>query len=219
MLYLADIQAGLPAVIKAIKGKGSTAAQIDDVIARAQWFYFARKHQSSVPFETYLRCRSRETESQPMKSPTASPTTATSMTLAGASPVMGSAAVLPVSSAPAIDATPAAAPASVSVTSAPPPPHPSAAVSSAEIRVAEAASVAGEPVAAAASTPAPADPTTENMKFTDIVRLIAEGRADEVPVPVIPDGINEEAPSVSTMSARPKPWERAQAEEPAAGAQ
>lgn len=63
-------------------------------------------------------------------------------------------------------------------------------------------------------TAAPPTPPTghlarapDEMTFNDVVRLIAAGRAGEVPTQDIPDAINEAAPSVSTMSARPKPWE------------
>lgn len=35
-------QAGLPTVIGAIRGTKRTAAQIDEMIGRAQWFYFTR---------------------------------------------------------------------------------------------------------------------------------------------------------------------------------
>ncbi|BEJ16480.1 hypothetical protein CspHIS471_0510850 [Cutaneotrichosporon sp. HIS471] len=67
-----EFRAGLPNVIKSVNGRGVSVADIDDVIARAQWFYFTRKQQSQVPFDVYLRLRSRETESVPMGSPVAS---------------------------------------------------------------------------------------------------------------------------------------------------
>ena len=35
-------QAGLPTVIAAIRGKDRSADQIDEMIGRAQWFYFTR---------------------------------------------------------------------------------------------------------------------------------------------------------------------------------
>ncbi|GMK54416.1 hypothetical protein CspeluHIS016_0110020 [Cutaneotrichosporon spelunceum] len=68
-----EFRAGLPAVLK---GRGVSVTDIDDVIARAQWFYFTRKQQSQVPFDVYLRYRSRETESVPMGSSV--PSTSTS---------------------------------------------------------------------------------------------------------------------------------------------
>lgn len=95
-----------------------------------------------------------------------------------------------------------------------PPPASASAVTAAEGRVAETTAVAGEPagMVAVESTTVTASsndpPAIDEMKFADVVRLIAEGRADEVPVATIPDGINEAPPSVSTMKARPKPWER-----------
>ena len=35
-------QAGLPTVIAAIEGKQRTAAQIDEMLSRALWFYYTR---------------------------------------------------------------------------------------------------------------------------------------------------------------------------------
>lgn len=115
------------------------------MIARAQWWYYTRKHAlSQIPFETYRQNRTRETESQPMKSSTGS-----------------------------FDSLP---------------PLPSVAQSHMAIEEMRAAG--------------PGD-----MTFNDVVRLIAQGRAGEVPTEEVPDGINEAAPSVSTMGARKKPWE------------
>ncbi|CAK9786550.1 hypothetical protein CC85DRAFT_283159 [Cutaneotrichosporon oleaginosum] len=73
-----EFRAGLPAVIKSVKGRGASAADIDDVIARAQWFYFTRKQQTQVPFEVYLERRTGETESVPMGSSVTSGTSASS---------------------------------------------------------------------------------------------------------------------------------------------
>jgi len=38
----ADAQAGLPTVLQAIRGTKRTAAQIDEMIGQAQWFFFNR---------------------------------------------------------------------------------------------------------------------------------------------------------------------------------
>jgi hypothetical protein len=124
------------------------------------------------------------------------------------SPVAG-ATKLSAASAPAPTATLAPPSASVAPAApAPAAPAPAPAVSAAETRAAETVAVTGESAAASAA-PAPTGTSTEDMKFGDIVRLIAEGRASEVPVPTIPDGINEAPPSVSSLAARPKPWEKA----------
>lgn len=77
------------------------------------------------------------------------------------------------------------------------------AATAAEGRVAAATAVTGDLKGSGGTGSA------EDMSFTDVVRLISEGRADEVPVPIIPDGIHEGVPSVSALSARPKPWEQA----------
>ncbi|KAL1410059.1 hypothetical protein Q8F55_004061 [Vanrija albida] len=63
----ADFRAGVPAVIRAARTEGLSAAAIDTVIGKAQWFYYTRKAGVSVPFEDYLQYRSNETESLPWR--------------------------------------------------------------------------------------------------------------------------------------------------------
>ncbi|WOO79353.1 uncharacterized protein LOC62_02G002876 [Vanrija pseudolonga] len=63
----ADFRAGVPAVIRNARTEGLNAAEIDTVIGKAQWFYYTRKVNASVPFETYLQYRSNETESLPWR--------------------------------------------------------------------------------------------------------------------------------------------------------
>lgn len=61
----------------------------------------------------------------------------------------------------------------------------------------------------APSTGGPADAPSNDMPFEQVVRLIQEGRAHEVPRKEIPEGLNVEPASASTMAPRRKPWEAA----------
>jgi len=86
--YGADQQAGLPTVIAAIRGKDRNADQIDEMIGRAQWFYFTRYSSPllppigqrltsrlkgvSIPWEDYARRQATQTYVHP-NSPTLSP--------------------------------------------------------------------------------------------------------------------------------------------------
>lgn len=48
-----DFTAGLPTVIAAIRATKRTAAQIDEMIGRAQWFYFTRLKGVDLSWESY----------------------------------------------------------------------------------------------------------------------------------------------------------------------
>lgn len=50
---------------------------------------------------------------------------------------------------------------------------------------------------------------SNDMPFDQVVRLIQEGRANEVPRKEIPEGLNDEPASESKMAPRRKPWETA----------
>ncbi|EIW69924.1 hypothetical protein TREMEDRAFT_61696 [Tremella mesenterica DSM 1558] len=50
-----DFKAGLPTVVAAIRAKERTAAQIDEMIGRAQWFYFTRIKNLQIPWEAYAQ--------------------------------------------------------------------------------------------------------------------------------------------------------------------
>lgn len=171
----------------------------------------SRKQGLSVPFEAYLRNRKGETESLPMKSPLSPP--ARDLPEETPPPSFGSLEGVSVSHPGA--AAPAAnlPKASLASASAPTPGSAPAPSSSAQApgpsSTAAAPADEAQPLTAASVIPsdAPAPAT-----FNDVVRLIAEGRAHEVPVMHVPDGLNLEEPSVSTMKARPKPWETARAQ-------
>ena len=49
-------QAGLPTVIAAIRGTKRSASQIDEMIGRAQWFYFTRYISPSTPLTAAFGC-------------------------------------------------------------------------------------------------------------------------------------------------------------------
>ncbi|KAJ6463961.1 hypothetical protein C8R45DRAFT_1024749 [Mycena sanguinolenta] len=62
----------------------------------------------------------------------------------------------------------------------------------------------------AASSSGDASPDTEPvvLSFAQLQALIEAGRADEIPNnKIIPDELNDEAPSISTATVRKKPWE------------
>lgn len=48
----------------------------------------------------------------------------------------------------------------------------------------------------------------QSIPFDDVVKLIAEGRAGEIPSVHVPEGLNTTPASESVLSARPKPWEQ-----------
>ncbi|AAW41397.1 expressed protein [Cryptococcus deneoformans JEC21] len=50
-----EFRAGLPTVISAIRGKKLHPSSIDEMLSRAQWFYFTRKKNISLPWESYAR--------------------------------------------------------------------------------------------------------------------------------------------------------------------
>ncbi|KAK1923071.1 hypothetical protein DB88DRAFT_330673 [Papiliotrema laurentii] len=50
-----DFKAGLPTVINSIRGAKRSAAQIDEMIGRAQWFYFTRRKGLDIPWEVYAQ--------------------------------------------------------------------------------------------------------------------------------------------------------------------
>lgn len=175
-----EFRAGLPTVIAAIRGQDRSADQIDEMIGRAQWFYFTRLKGVSIPWETYAR-RQR---THPYVDP-ASPKTGLVLSRT---------------------ASPTASPSGLGPAPLPPSskrPSPQEALQTlnnlAEARQMMKAASTGE------------DGDDEGLSFAMLSRLIAEGRTSEVPVRQIPEGTNEGQPSQATMSARPKPWEMAQA--------
>lgn len=48
----------------------------------------------------------------------------------------------------------------------------------------------------------------QSIPFDDVVRLIASGRAGEIPTTQVPEGLNTAPASESVMAARAKPWEQ-----------
>ncbi|WVQ86069.1 hypothetical protein IAT38_008237 [Cryptococcus sp. DSM 104549] len=48
-----EFRAGLPTVISAIRSKKPDPGAIDEMIARAQWFFFTRKRNVSIPWDVY----------------------------------------------------------------------------------------------------------------------------------------------------------------------
>ncbi|ORX41045.1 hypothetical protein BD324DRAFT_35251 [Kockovaella imperatae] len=72
-----NFRAGLPTVIGAIRGTKRSAAQIDEIMGRAQWFYFTRLYQISIPWESYASWSngnsSRSSTSHPSSSTSSSP--------------------------------------------------------------------------------------------------------------------------------------------------
>ncbi|KAL7422955.1 hypothetical protein Q5752_002253 [Cryptotrichosporon argae] len=61
----ADFRAGLPTVIAAVRGSARTPTQIDEMIGRAQWFYFTRLKGVNVPWEAYMSRPSTSAPPQP----------------------------------------------------------------------------------------------------------------------------------------------------------
>ncbi|EJT51268.1 hypothetical protein A1Q1_07546 [Trichosporon asahii var. asahii CBS 2479] len=214
----AEFRKGLPAILKQAKGK---SADIDAIIGRAQWFYFGKLRGVSVPFEVYRKYRKGELESRPMGTnkkfgslmsggqgaPSGSPSS-------GSAPTPGSQSGQGPSGAGAIGAAAGGATQSqaqadqagrkgsvsvhgegISVVSA----EDDVAVTRAAVVVessgVQAAGTAGEP--------------SNDMPFDQVVRLIQEGRANEVPRKEIPEGLNDEPASESKMAPRRKPWETA----------
>lgn len=214
----ADKQKGLPAILKQAKGK---SADIDAIIGRAQWFYFGKLRGVSVPFEVYRKYRKGELESRPMGTnkkfgslmsggqgaPSGSPSS-------GSAPTPGSQGGQGPSGAGAIGAAAGGATQSqaqadqagrkgsvsvhgegISVVSAEDDVAATRAAVVVESSGVQAAGTAGEP--------------SNDMPFDQVVRLIQEGRANEVPRKEIPEGLNDEPASESKMAPRRKPWETA----------
>ncbi|KAK4688599.1 hypothetical protein P7C73_g1512, partial [Tremellales sp. Uapishka_1] len=133
----AEFKAGLPTVVAAIRGRQQTPGQIDEMIGRAQWFYFMRLKGLNIPWETYIaNCNS---------------------------------------------------------------PAPSASASAPNL---------------IESFNMMHSPEKQGMNFDMLCTLISEGRANELPVQQIPQGLNENPASQSSLSARPKPWESFQPQQP-----
>lgn len=216
----ADEQKGLPAILKQAKGK---SADIDAIIGRAQWFYFGKLRGVSVPFEVYRKYRKGELESRPMGtnkkfgSLMSGGQGAPSPSGAGSTLVQGSQGGQGPSAAGAIGAAAGGATqsqaqadqaheqgrkGSVSVHGE------GISVVSAEddIAVTRAAVVVESSGVQAAGT---AGKPSNDMPFDQVVRLIQEGRANEVPRKEIPEGLNDEPASQSKMAPRRKPWETA----------
>ncbi|ORY26592.1 hypothetical protein BCR39DRAFT_253813 [Naematelia encephala] len=134
-----DFTAGLPTVISAIRGTKRSAAQIDEMIGRAQWFYFTRLRGLQIPWEVYAQ----HTLRAPLPP----------------SPAGGSTPLQPV------------------------PTNPLAAINqiSESRRMMMSDDSQGEAAEGSGSG---------GMSFAMLSRLISEGRAGEVPVQYIPEGIN-----------------------------
>ncbi|ODN82952.1 hypothetical protein L202_01196 [Cryptococcus amylolentus CBS 6039] len=137
-----EFRAGLPTVISAIRGQKMNPASIDEMLSRAQWFYFTRKRNVQIPWEAYAHY-SRQPHSSPPRQ---------------ISPREG-------------------------------------------LRQLDSLAEARRMMSATC------DVGNEGMSFEMLVRLIQEGRADEVPREDVPDGIHDGPPSQATMAHRPKPWE------------
>ncbi|WVQ70698.1 hypothetical protein IAR50_000220 [Cryptococcus sp. DSM 104548] len=141
-----EFRAGLPTVISAIRGQKMNPASIDEMLSRAQWFYFTRKRNIPIPWESYAHY-SRLPHPSPGSSRQAHPS-----------------------------------------------PHDA-------LRQLDSLAEARRMMSARC------DVGNEGMSFEMLVRLIQEGRADEVPREEVPDGIHDGPPSQATMAHRPKPWE------------
>lgn len=216
----ADRQKGLPAILKQAKGK---SADIDAIIGRAQWFYFGKKRGVSVPFEVYRRYRKGELESRPMgtskkfgslMSGGQGDSSASSVPAPGAGQGPSGAGAIGAAAggaAPAPAAPAAAQPGrkgsvsvhgeGISVLSA----EDDAAVTRAAVVVESSGVRAPAPSGASTSEP------SNDMPFDEVVRLIQEGRANEVPRKEVPEGLNVEPASESKLAPRRKPWETASA--------
>ncbi|KAJ7201075.1 hypothetical protein GGX14DRAFT_658975 [Mycena pura] len=69
-----------------------------------------------------------------------------------------------------------------------------------------------DPSPSLANTPVPAPATAESepafLTFAQLQALIETGREDQIPNnKIIPEGLNDEAPSVPSVPVRKKPWE------------
>ncbi|KIR35677.1 hypothetical protein L804_01839 [Cryptococcus deuterogattii 2001/935-1] len=138
----AEFRAGLPTVISAIRGKKLQPSSIDEMLSRAQWFYFTRKKNIDLPWESYAR------HSQMYQCPPNTNSSGNALaqldTLAEARRMLT----------------------------------------------------------------AKGDTGQQGMSFEMLVRLVKEGKADQVEITPVPDELHEGIPSQPIMDRRPKPWER-----------